>query len=463
MSLRRDAVVIGAGFAGLSAAVRLADAGRSVTVLEEAPRCGGRATAFTDRETGARVDNGQHVLFGCYRETYRFLARLGSDQLAPPARRLALTMIGAGGRVARLSCPPLPPPWHLVAGVLAWNAVPLRDRLSAAALRPVLQACRREGAEAVARRIRPEDTVDAWLAAHGQTPLLSKWLWHPLAIAALNQSPAVAAAEPFVRVLGELFGPSADDSSVGLPIVPLDELYVAPAVRFIEAHGGEVKTKASARIILDQHDRVRAVRAGDRLIDTERVVSAVPWHSLARIWDTEPPAAFGPVVGAAAAMTGSPIVTVNLWFDRAVMTDRFVGLVDGPFHWVFDKGAIFGGKTGHLSMVASGADGILRLENAEMTRLALDTLGSALPGVRTAQLTRSVVVREPRATFSLAPGGPARPSARTAIDGLYLAGDWTDTGLPATIEGAVTSGHRAADLGARLTAGAPGGVQRLAP
>ena len=145
-------------------------------------------------------------------------------------------------------------------------------------------------------------------------------------------------------------------------------------------------------------------------------------------------------------MASSPIVTVNLWFDGPVTEGRFVGLVDGPMHWVFDKSAIFGEQAGHLSVVASGADDIARLGNAEITatrRGADSTRG--LPLARSRRLLRSVVVREHRATFSLAPGGPPRPETRTPLKGFFLAGDWTDTGLPGTIEGAVLSGHRAAE------------------
>jgi uncharacterized protein with NAD-binding domain and iron-sulfur cluster len=144
-------------------------------------------------------------------------------------------------------------------------------------------------------------------------------------------------------------------------------------------------------------------------------------------------------------MPSSPIVTVNLWYDGPVVPNRFVGLVDGPMHWVFDKSAIFDRPAGHVSVVASGADDLVQLTNAEITAIAVSQVRDSLPAAGTRQLLRSVVVRERRATFSLAPGGPPRPPTRTALPGFYLAGDWTDTGLPGTIEGAVLSGHRAAE------------------
>src|SRR5262245_13285045 len=264
-----DVVVIGAGCAGLSAAVRLADAGRRVVVVEEAPRLGGRATAFVDRETGERVDNGQHVLFGCYHETYAFLDRLGTRALAPLQQRLSVTMADGAGRRFTLTCPSWRPPFHLIAGVLRWNALSLGDRLTSVRLGSLLRDVRRRGAAAVAADVPPRDTVSSWLAAHGQSPRLREWLWYPLAVAALNQDPAVAAAAPFVRVLGELFGPGHEDAAIGLASVPLDELYALPSQRYVEARGGRVLTKSPARIRLDANGRVSQVETGTALITTK--------------------------------------------------------------------------------------------------------------------------------------------------------------------------------------------------
>jgi uncharacterized protein with NAD-binding domain and iron-sulfur cluster len=144
-------------------------------------------------------------------------------------------------------------------------------------------------------------------------------------------------------------------------------------------------------------------------------------------------------------MTASPIVTINLWFDRVVLDEAFVGLPGRTFQWAFDKRAVFGESASHLSLVSSGAESVFRLTNDELIAAAHQELLDALPRVRSAALVRATVIREPRATFSLAPGQPARPATRTPLGRLVLAGDWIDTGLPATIESAVCSGHRAAD------------------
>ncbi len=421
-------------------------------VLEQAPRLGGRATSFTDRESGERVDNGQHALFGCYRETYAFLRTIGAASNAPLQSRFALTMADAQGRQATLRCPNLPPPWHLIAGLLRWRAIGLADRASAIRLASVLLRIRRLGARAVAESVPSDLTVDAWLRAHGQSPVLCDWLWRPLAIAALNQRPDSAAAAPFVRVLGELFAPDPDAAAIGLPAVPLDELFGTPAVAFIEQRGGRVLLKSQATVIVDANGRIAGARIGEHVIHSDVVISSVPWHAMDRIWDGAPPPAIAPIVTNAIATPSSPIVTVNLWLDRPLADagrTPFVGLVDGPMHWVFHKSAIFSAPAAHVAVVASGADDLLRQDNDALESIAFEQLTRALsaPELR---LVRSVVVREPRATFSLAPGTPPRPPASTPVPGFFLAGDWTDTGLPGTIEGAVLSGHTAADRALQL-------------
>lgn len=445
---RADVVVIGAGFAGLSAAVRIAAAGRSVVVVEQAPRLGGRATSFTDRESGERVDNGQHAIFGCYRETYRFLNEIGAAAQVPLQRRFTLTMADGNARSATLVCPDWPAPWHLLAGLLRWPAIGLSDRAGALKLFRVLLQVRRSGPRAVADQVPSDQTVQDWLTSQGQSAALCEWLWNPLAIAALNQLPASAAARPFVRVLAELFAPDPSAAAIGLPAVPLEDLIGPPSVDFLRGRGGSVVLKSTGTIEFDSAGAIRGVWAGDRLIETSAVVSSVPWHAIDRIFRNGPPAAMAETVRRALALPSSPIVTVNLWFDGPISEAAavpFVGLVGSPMHWVFYKSAIFGGGAEHVAVVASGADQLLRQDNDALSALATTHMAQALPQLRGRRVRRSVVVREPRATFSLAPGLPARPQTGTPVRGLFLAGDWTDTGLPGTIEGAVQSGHAAAD------------------
>jgi squalene-associated FAD-dependent desaturase len=440
-----DAVVIGAGFAGLSAAVRLTRGGARVLVLEARGRLGGRATAFPDRETGELVDNGQHILLGCYAETFTFLRDIGAIDHVRVQPQLAVTMIDRAGRRSRLACPALPAPFHLAAGILEWDALSWTDRLSVLEMAVPLRNARRElQPGSTAKAASPGETVDNWLIRNGQTPRLRELLWEPLALAALNQSPQQAAAPVFARVLAEMFGADPRAAAIALPTKPLHLMYAEPARQFIENAGGTVRTGAAARIRVHD-DAVAAVESAGEQWSADRVIAAVPWYAMADLFEGEPPALAG-VLERARRMSSSPIVTVNLWFDRPVMDEPFIGLPGRTMQWVFDKRLVLGGEASHLSMVSSGASSSLGLTNMALVAQAHAEILDAMPESRAARLTGATVVREPRATFSLAPGEPARPSTETAVRGLLLAGDWMDTGLPATIESAVRSGHRAAEL-----------------
>jgi squalene-associated FAD-dependent desaturase len=442
-----DVVIIGGGCAGLSAGVRLADRGARVLVLEARGRLGGRATAFPDRQTGEIIVNGQHILLGCYTETLSFLDRIGALSHVKRQPQLRVTMIDANGNRSRLECPSLPAPLHLIAGVWDWDAVGWRDRLAvlrmAAPLRIAarsLHASRSGRSGPIAAS--PGETVEAWLVRNGQTPRLCEMLWNPLVLAALNQPASCAAAPVFARVLARMFTANAEGATIVLPARPLDETYAEPARRFVEAHGGAVYVGAPASVEFDG-DRVKAVRSGTEQWAAPAVVSAVPWFALDTLCP-DPPAILHDVFANARRMRASPIVTVNLWFDRSVLDEPFVGLPGRSMQWAFEKRAIVGETAAHLSLVSSGADALVGQSNSVLITLAHDELLDAVPAAREARLVRASVVREPRATFSLAPGQPPRPGTRTGVSGLYLAGDWIDTGLPATIESAVLSGHQAA-------------------
>jgi phytoene dehydrogenase-like protein len=305
-------VVIGGGFAGLSAAAALAERGTRVLVVDARPQLGGRATAFADRDTGELVDNGQHVLFGCYRATFEFLDRIGALDNVRVQPSLSVPYIDHAGRRTVLKCPALPSPLHLLAAVLDWDAIPWRDRLAVVKLAGPLRRARRELQQNGTVSAQPRGTVSDWLVAHGQRQKLRAWLWDPLAVAALNQSPDVAAASPFVRVLAEMFGPDPAASALVLPTRPLHHMYAEPARAFIEARGGEVRVNALARVVVER-GRVRAIDIRGSRIDTSRVIAAVPWFDLRRLFGGAPPAQLGAVLADADAMVSMPMVTVNLW------------------------------------------------------------------------------------------------------------------------------------------------------
>jgi hydroxysqualene dehydroxylase len=441
-----DVIVVGAGFAGLSAAVRLTKRGANVLVLEARSRLGGRATAFSDRETGELVDNGQHVLLGCYNETLAFLSDIGALGNVTFARALRVTMIDREGKRSQLVCPTLPSPLHLLGGLFEWDALTWSDRVSALRMAGPLRRARlalKPGSTLLAAS--PGETVAAWLERNGQTARLCEMLWEPLALAALNQPVDRAAAPPFVRVLAEMFGPDPRAAAIVLPAKPLHLMYAEPARMCIERGGGTVRTGSPAAIVIPTGKAPIAVEVAGERWTPRAVVCAVPWFAVDGVLAGDT-LALRDVIDRTRRMSSSPIVTVNLWFDRVVMEEPFVGLPGRDMQWVFDKRQVFGEAASHLSLVSSGASPLVDKTNAELIVAAHRELMDAMPEVRAASLVRATVVREPRATFSLAPGEPRRPGTTTPVPGLFLAGDWIETGLPATIESAVRAGHRAADV-----------------
>ena len=418
MSERPDVVVIGGGVAGLSAAVSLAARGVRVQLLEARPTLGGRVATFTDPVTRERIDNGQHLLTGSCHETLRFLRTTGAEGGIDIQTGFAATLLDEAGRELPLRCPRLPAPLHLAAGLVRWSALGWRDCAAAAAIVP-----------AVRKKSTGGQTVREWLTGAGQTPRLIEVLWGPLATAVVNQSIDVAMAEPFVAVLRRMLTRRRLDSSLAFPARPLDEVFAAPAARFLERRGGDIRTGA---VVRDAED-----------VAAKAIVCAVPWHGLPALFPRRPRALEETLV-AAERTAPEPIVTVDLWFDRPLLKERFVGLAGRTFQWAFDTRWAGAGRS-HLSLIVSDAGALVDRENGDLIELAARELGSAIPAAAGAALRHGLVIRERRATFSVARGQPRRPGTRTALPNVFLAGDWIDTGLPATIESAVASGHAAAD------------------
>jgi squalene synthase HpnD len=432
-------LVLGAGFAGLAAAFELTLRGHCVTVLESRRLLGGRAHSFTDPKSGEVVDNGQHALMGCYHETLDLLRALGIESRLLKADRLDIRYRSARGSHA-LRAPRLPAPFHLLAAMAGFGELGWQDRIAAISL------CTRIK---FGHRPEAEETVSAWLARTGQTGNIVRAVWEPLCLATLNESPHRAAASLLANVIDRALLASADDSKLLLSRVGLSDLLAPEIERILALCGSEIRRGSVVARLEFEDGRVAAVHTADGVRHTgDHVVSALPWNALRALLPPE-----SGLAQACHQFEDSPIVSIHLWFDHEILGERdgpFLGLLDSPLHWIFSHDRIAATPARRsppawrYSLVMSGATDLAGQTSEELEALALKELRRFLPAARDASVTHRVIYRSRSATFASTPAAErVRPNVRTAWTNFWLAGDWTHTGLPATIEGAIASGRRA--------------------
>lgn len=432
----RPVVVVGGGLSGLAAAVELTVQRIPVVLYEQRPRLGGRAYSFPDETTGDVIDNGQHVLIAGYDRTIHFLERIGTRHLLSIQEQPILYLHHPTRGLCEFRLPALVPPFHLIAGILSTNLLGFPDKIRL--LRAGL---------ALQRRDSPtnDDTIEQWLDANDQSEELKRAFWEPLAISIMNEHIAHASAKVFVHALRHAFLAAWKNAALALPRVGLSDLFVDAATRFLISHGASVEVNASVAELRTKGSRMQYVHLRDgRTIACAAVILAVPHYEASELVRTVLPDDALRLVG---AIPSTPIVSMHLWFEEDFMKLDLVGLVDRRVQWVFNKRRIArkAGKGGHVSCVISDADPFVSLSNDQLIRLAVEDLRT-LHG-RVSEPTHALVIKEKRATFSCTPDAERmRPSHHTSIPNLFLAGDWTNTGLPATIEGAIISGERCAHL-----------------
>jgi squalene-associated FAD-dependent desaturase len=454
-------VVIGGGLAGIAAAIALCDAGAAVTLAEARPRLGGATCSFS--RGGLTVDNGQHVFLRCCDAYRNLLDRLGVTARTLLQDRFDVRVLTESG-AARLRRRRLPVPLHLAQALATYPLLSRAER--AGAVRAALAFLRVDPADPATDRERLGD----WLAARGQGPRARRALWDLFVVSSLNiagddASLALAAMVIKTALLG---GPGAAD--IGVPAIPLGELHGQAATELLDRLGAKVWTGTKASH-LGRSESASGLRvqlngsssgSGDSgrggPVDADGVVLAVPPAQAAGLLPREAAGAPG-TAGDPASWRGlgeSPIVNVHVIYDRPVTSLRFAAAVGSPVQWIFDRTAISGcGQGQYLAISLSAADEYAGQRTQQLREQFLPALERLLPAARSARVTDFFVTRERRATFRQVPGTAAlRPGAATALPGLVLAGAWTNTGWPDTMEGAVRSGLQAAttileDLGVR--------------
>lgn len=413
-----SAIVVGGGLAGMAAALALGSVGFRVDLFEARRYLGGRASSFPAGD-GTLVDNGQHVLLGCCRNLLDFYRRLGAERCIRFYSKF--WFVEPGGRISPLATGR----GKLLASFWLLPFLGMRDKVTIAR---ALVSVRREYRE---RSDLDRITMIQWLREKRQSTQAIERFWRPVLVSGLNEEPERVAARHGVQLfwLGLLAGAGA--RRFGVPQVPLGELY--SAVRWRQHPAVTIRLGARVERVICEQGRAAAVRSAGTVHRADYFVLAVPARQAA---------ALAPELGLQpGGFEFSPIVGVHLWFDRPVAHLPHAALLGRAIQWVFDR---LEGR--YLLAVISAARGLLTLPREELVQLALRDLAEFLPPVRQARLESATVVREAEATFSAVPGLEAiRPRAVTPIPNLFLAGDWTRTGWPATMEGAVRSGYLAAE------------------
>lgn len=440
-----DVVVVGSGVSGLTAAVDLASYNFSVLLVEQKQHCGGRTYSFVDKETGDEVDNGQHLMMGCYHSTLKFLTTINTLSDVSIQKRLSVIFRHERRGVFRLKSAPLPGMLGLLAGLLGLKTLSMTQRLSLLRVGAAVIFARPENDERL-----QSISVAQWLDELHQPAVNQEYLWNIIAIGTLNDSPAVVSAALFAKVLQSAFLGSGSDSSMVVPTKGLSRVLVDGAIEFLAKHRSSVRLNTSVDRLLVRGGNVSGVLLNTgETVSPRAVISAVPYFDLPKMFGEDDLQAL-PKVEMADQFVSSAIVTIHLWFGRHFMEEEFVALLDSPIHWVFNKSKIFGRMeegTQYLTLVISGASKFIERGKKEIIALALAELLRFYPESGGAALVRSLVIKEKRATFSPRAGTQKfRPGHSTSLKNLFLAGDWTDTKLPATIEGAAQSGYACSDL-----------------
>lgn len=435
-------LIVGGGLAGLATASALVGRRLRLTILESRPRLGGRAGSFTDPVTGELVDNCQHVGMACCTNLHDFCQRVGVADLF--RREEAATFLGPDGRVSTLRAGAAPAPFHLAWSFLKSNYLRFGDKLRVAYGLARL---------ATGRDDRPGESFGDWLTRHRQNVRTINLFWSTVLVSALNERIDRMDVGHARKVFLDGFLLNKTGHQIEVPTAPLGELYGTRLESWLRERGVELRLTSGVRSIdCDERATLRGatLRSGET-IDADFVVLTVPFD---RVADLLGPSTTGRIPGleGVGRLESSPITGIHLWFDRPVCPYDHVVTPGRLIQWVFNHTAVQGRKPAdaangqYLQLVISASHDLASMGKTSIRDAALAELGELWPAAREAKLLRYWVVTEHGATFAARPGVDAlRPPQRTPIDGLFLAGDWTKTGWPGTMEGAVRSGHLAAE------------------
>lgn len=438
-----DVAIVGGGLAGLAAACALADSGYRVQLIERRPYVGGRASSYEHPGTGEVVDNCQHLLLGGCTNLIAFYEKLGLQDRIRWFDRF--TFLEPGGRSTVLAPGMLPAPLHNSSSFLTANALSVADKLAIGRIMLALLP-----------RV-PEDSAENfhhWLMRHGQTTGAIEHFWKPLMHSALNDDLDRLSVHYAGRVIRTSFMSSPVAGHMGFPTIPLSDLY-GHAVDYIRARGGEVHLRTGvAAMEWNADSRLWNLQCGESSMTADAVVMALSFEAMQKMLPALPATLDSyskDLTEQLEHFEHSPITGIHLWFDRKITDLEHAVLLDTTIQWVFNK-TLLQPETranvagDYLELVVSASKTLVNKSRQEIIDLALQELAEFFPAVREAKLLKAAVIKEVRATFCVTPGLDVyRPGPITGWPQLFLAGDWTATGWPSTMEGAVRSGYLAAE------------------
>lgn len=439
----KTVVVLGGGLSGLSAARCLLELGYGVSLVEKRPFLGGRAYSFHSREVDMEVDNGQHVFMGCCTYYVDFIKALGAYGDAALQDSLS-TEVVRDGKSGKLASSSRLGRLHLMPSFVIYPHIGFLDKLRVAygLLRVRLTNRRKRAAQ-----LDGESFYD-WLKGHHQSERAIENFWNLIVLPTLNDDIRNVNADMALMVVQEGFLKGPGDATIGFARVGLSAIAGVPGQRFIEDRGGTMLMGKAVRAIRLDGDSVDSVELTDgSVLRADAYVSALPFDVL--LQSLPPEQARKPFFAAAAGLSSAPIVGVHLWYDRTVMEQEFMAFLGSPIQWVFNRSRIQGdnGSPGQYVCISlSGAWDFIDRPKDDLRDLFTEEMRRLFPAARDAVVEKSLVIKQPEATFRCMPGVAAhRPSQATPIPNLFLAGEWTDTDWPSTMEGAVRSGVYAAE------------------
>ena len=420
----KKCVVIGGGIAGLTSAVYLSKSGINVELIESSNKLGGRAYSFKDPATGSIIDNGQHILMGCYKETLKFLRLINAEDNLIYQDRLSIPFLNNNSEIFKLEATKLFYPLNLLMGLLNYNALRIEDKVTLIVFFIKL---------AFSNINKLKDiTVERWLFKEKQSENLRKSFWEIICVGALNSSTKNASAELFASILKKMFLQGNESATLIIPKFGLSETYSKPAQKFLLNNEASISFSENVLELIIVDNSVKKIITSKREIeDFDYLISAIPLPALKKFYTDNKLAKID--------FENSCIVTIHLWLKENPLSEKFYGLIDSPIHWIFNHGD-------HITLVISDANHLVNIDKNEIYKMCEDELNK-YANITEGNISAYKIIKEKRATFI--PSSDVlskRPGVKTNVYNLFLAGDWTDTGLPATLEGAVQSGKIAAEL-----------------